>query len=196
LTRYSRGCAGRSTQGSEKTVKNEKTGSGNLSFYLYCAETFHMDKKKSGFIQNETISRLNTLSTKDMGKWGKMNAQQMVEHVSDFFKVSSGKIVLPLSTPVEVLPKYKEFLMGDREFRENTRAPVTVVPEEPFPARHPSFSGSVNELRSEIDAFITYFKDHPDAKTVHPVFGELDYGEWVLLHYKHVTHHLRQFGVL
>ena len=42
----------------------------------------------------------------------------------------------------------------------------------------------------------TYFKNNPAAKTSHPVFGDLDFEEWVLLHYKHVTHHLKQFGAM
>jgi len=32
--------------------------------------------------------------------------------------------------------------------------------------------------------------------TLHPVFGELNFEEWILLHYKHVTHHLKQFGLI
>ena len=31
---------------------------------------------------------------------------------------------------------------------------------------------------------------------LHPVFGELNFEEWALLHYKHVTHPLRRFGLL
>jgi tRNA A58 N-methylase Trm61 len=47
-----------------------------------------------------------------------MNVQQMVEHVTDFFKVSFDHIKFDLVTPEEHLPKYKEFLMSDKEFRE------------------------------------------------------------------------------
>jgi len=50
-------------------------------------------------------------------------------------------------------------------------------------------------LHEAVDEFVEYFKNAPGKKTTHPVFGPLDFNEWVLLHYKHVTHHLRQFGV-
>ena len=125
-----------------------------------------------------------------------MNAQQMVEHVSGFFKVSTEKFKFPVLTPVEHLPKYKEFLLSDKEFRENTKAPAGVVPDEPRSATKASMAEALEELQQEIDHFIEYFKDHPGAKTAHPVFGELDFNEWVLLHYKHVVHHAKQFGVL
>jgi hypothetical protein len=33
-----------------------------------------------------------------------MNAQQMIEHLSDFFKVASGKTIFNLLSPPEYLP--------------------------------------------------------------------------------------------
>ena len=155
-----------------------------------------MDLVKLNFITNEFVSRLKNVSPDATGKWGKMNAQQMAEHVADFFKVSSAKIIFPLVTPTEHLPKYKEFLLSDKEFRENTKGPEGIVPEHPFPERNNSFTEALDELQNEINGFVDYFKNNPEAKTLHPVFGVLNFEEWVLLHYKHVTHHLKQFGAM
>lgn len=125
-----------------------------------------------------------------------MNAQQMVEHVTDFFRVSNNKIKLPVVTPEEHLPKYMAFLYSDKEFRENTQAPTDIVPEEPVAERNAGLPDAISELENEVNEFVAYFNGVPDRKTSHPVFGSLNYEEWVLLHYKHVTHHLRQFGLL
>ena len=122
-----------------------------------------------------------------------MNGQQMVEHVSDFFKISTGKLKFPLVTPVEQLPKYREFLYSDKDFRENTKAPV--LPEEPFSIRFPNIQESIFDLNNEIKTFKDKFTANKTLVMAHPVFGELNYEESVLLHYKHVTHHLRQFGL-
>jgi hypothetical protein len=62
-----------------------------------------------------------------------MSAQQMVEHITDVFCVSSGKIQFPITTPQPLLDKAKAFLNSDKMFRENTKSPV--LPEEPTPAR-------------------------------------------------------------
>ena len=153
-----------------------------------------MDQAKLNFIQNEYLQILKELPADARAKWGKMNVQQMVEHVSGFFKVSTEKIKFPFVTPPEHLPRLREFLTGDKEFRENTKAPGNIVPEEPRPAKYATMEGSLEEIGREVGYFITFFKSDPDKKTVHPVFGELNFEEWVLLHYKHVTHHLRQFG--
>ncbi len=154
-----------------------------------------MDEAKLHFLTKEFIPLLKELPADAKGKWGKMSAQQMVEHVSGFFKVSTQKLKIPLVTPIEHLPKFKEFLLSDKEFRENTKAPGNIVPEEPVPTRKASMNEAGEELQNEIDHFVAFFTDNPGTKTTHPVFGNLDYDEWVLLHYKHVTHHLRQFGI-
>jgi hydroxymethylglutaryl-CoA reductase len=55
---------------------------------------------------------------------------------------------------------------------------------------------AVENLERSISHFEDYFKENVGKLTMHPVFGELNFEEWVLLHYKHVTHHLRQFELL
>ena len=155
-----------------------------------------MDQAKLNFITKEYIPLLKNLPADAMGKWGKMNGQQMVEHVAMFFYVSSEKVKFDLVTPVEHLPKFKEFLLSDKQFRENTKAPINIIGEEALPLRHASMEEAVEELSRAIGSYVAYFKDNPDKKTVHAVFGDLNFEEWVLLHYKHITHHLRQFGLM
>ena len=154
------------------------------------------DTKKLHFITSDFIALIKNADATVAAKWGKMNFQQMVEHVTDFFKVSSNKIQIPLVTPIEHLPKYKEFLLSDKTFRENTKAPASILGEEPFPIRNTELSVAISKLEKQVNDFVAYFQNNPDAKTSHPVFGELDFDEWVLLHYKHVTHHARQFGLM
>ena len=52
------------------------------------------------------------------------------------------------------------------------------------------------KLAEAIAAFESYFKEDAEKETLHPVFGEPNFEEWVLLHYKHVIHHARQFGLV
>ena len=150
-------------------------------------------RDKVAFLKGEIFLLCNGLKSDSKGKWGKMNAQQMIEHVADFFDVSSDKKKYGLVTPEEHLPKFKAFLHSDKEFRENTMAPENIVPIEPLPVRHNSIEASIKELKRSVEDFFTFFEEDPLRTTVHPVFGPLNFEEWVLLHYKHVNHHLRQF---
>lgn len=155
-----------------------------------------MDQKKQTFINSESMLLFKNLAAGAEGKWGKMNGQQMIEHLAAFFYVSAGKIKFELVTPVEHLPKYKEFLLSDKEFRENTRAPLTVIGEDALPLRYATMQEALTNLQQSIQAFEDCFKENPLKTTLHPVFGELNFEEWVLLHYKHVAHHARQFGLM
>lgn len=171
-----------------------KAGLTACFFILHCVINKHMNKDKPDFVKNKFAALVKTLQADATGKWGKMNAQQMVEHVTGFFKVSTGQLHFPLVTPAEYLPKAKAFLLSDKEFRENTKAPV--LPEEPLPLQFATMNEAVAGLQKEINHFIDKFEKEPTLITQHPVFGDLNFEEWVLLHYKHVTHHAKQFGLL
>jgi len=148
---------------------------------------------KRKFLEDQFISLIQKIDPSASPRWGKMNAQQMVEHVSAFFRVSAGKLKFPLATPQELLPKYRAFLLSEKEFRENTKAPV--LPEEPLPLRHATMDEAIIDLEKQVNNFCKYFEDDLEKKTLHPAFGELNFEEWVQLHHKHVKHHLKQFGI-
>src|SRR4051812_26622105 len=107
-----------------------------------------MDKQKLEFLSYRLVPLLRELPSDTVMKWGKMNAQQMVEHLSGFFRVSTNKLHFPLLTPADQLPAFKAFLYSDKAFRENTRAPV--LPEEPLPVQFANYSDSVNDLEKEV----------------------------------------------
>lgn len=149
---------------------------------------------KSQFIKQEFVGLVSSLSATDKGKWGLMNAQQMSEHVADFFKVSTRQVLFNLVTPPEHLPKYKEFLWSEKEFRENTKAPM--LPAEPAATRNNTMIVAIEELQNDINYFFEFFEKNENTTTQHPVFGNLNFEEWILLHYKHTQHHAKQFGLI
>lgn len=154
-----------------------------------------MNEEKLAFLQTGYIPLVSKINADTTVIWGKMNAQQMVEHVAAFFKISSGKLKFPLVTPIEHLPKYREFLFSDIPFKPNTKAPVQILTEETVPVQEPDMPTAINMLQKEVDDFIAHFKDDALKTEQHPVFGDLNFEEWVLLNHKHVVHHLKQFGV-
>ncbi len=155
-----------------------------------------MHTTKLQFIQEDFFKLLTGLQPGATGKWGKMNGQQMVEHLSFIFSASSGKIKTTLAIPEEFLPKAKAFLWSDKEFRENTKAPAGLIPEEPQPLQHTGMDTAAADLRNEVNDFINYFSSNPGSTTMHPAFGELNFEEWVQIHHKHLLHHLKQFQLI
>lgn len=151
--------------------------------------------QKKEFLGADLFRELENLEPGQKPLWGIMNARQMVEHAAAFFDVSSGIIEFDQLTPEEYLPKYREFLYSDKPFRENTKAPVTIVPEVPKNARYEKLEDSVNHLQKSVNSFFGFFNTNPSATPVHPVFGPLSFDEWIMLHYKHMIHHMKQFGL-
>jgi hypothetical protein len=151
---------------------------------------------KAAFISNQLFISLQNLHADATPKWGKMNAQQMVEHLIDFIDLSVEKMHFPLAVPEEDLPKYKKFLMSEKQFRENTKAPATVLGETPLPVKLDSLDAAVLQLKISVADFFSFFAKYPDKKTLHPAFGWLNFDEWLMLHFKHTSHHLRQFELI
>lgn len=154
-----------------------------------------MHVEKIAFLQETLFQKINLLQAHTPSQWGVMDARQMLEHLAMFFDVSYQKLSFPLAVPQEHLPKYKQFLYSDKPFRENTKAPATLLGDEPLPYQFDSIEKAKENLAQSVNGFFAYFHSHPQATTMHPVFGDLNFEEWVLLHSKHVTHHLRQFGL-
>lgn len=155
-----------------------------------------MPPDKIIFIREKLVDLIAGLSEQEKPLWGKMNAHQMIEHLTDFFNVSIEKIVFPLVTPQEQLVKYRQFLYSDIAFRENTKAPTAILGDLPLPVKSATFIEAQKKLQETVEDFFGYFSLRPGKTTMHPVFGLLNFDEWIMLHYKHVQHHLRQFGVI
>lgn len=155
-----------------------------------------MLNEKKFFINDILFEKLNKLQPDAAGKWGRMNGQQMVEHLAFIFGASAGKVKTTLLIPEEFLPKAIAFLWSEKEFRENTKAPEGLIPEAPQPLKNENMQAAIEELKLEVDYFFEYFTKQPDIKVLHPSFGELDFEGWLQLHKKHITHHLKQFGLL
>jgi hypothetical protein len=152
-----------------------------------------MNLEKENFIRTKFISLLQKIPGSAQPQWGKMSLQQMIEHFSDVVMVASGKIKIPVVTPADKLPRFRDFLMSEKPFKENTKSPV--LPEEPQPLKKHTKEGAIGKLQEELIHFFEAFEKNPGLITTHPVFGELNFEENIQIMHKHALHHLRQFGV-
>jgi hypothetical protein len=153
-----------------------------------------MNADKAQFLKTRFIPLLKQIPSDQQPAWGKLTAQQMVEHFTDSVRIASGKtVVTNIITPEEQLEKMRGFVMSDKPFRENTPNPL--MPEVPAPVRNVSFNDAINELNKELNFFFSVFEKNNLQVTRNPFFGDFNYEQNVQLLHKHALHHLKQFGI-
>ncbi len=128
-------------------------------------------------------------------QWGQMTLQHMIEHLAILFEVAAGNNKVDVVTPPEKVEKVKRlFLLSDRELQRNFKAPI--LPENPIPYRFSGMNEAITNLKNRITDFENYYKNNPAQTENHPVFGALNYNEWLHFHNKHFTHHFKQFNLI
>ena len=123
-------------------------------------------------------------------QWGKMSPGQAMAHCSRAMETALGDTNLPRMLIGRIIggPVKKMALGNDDPMKRNSpTSPAFVVRDRPDVA----VEGA--RLIAMIDRFS---EGGPQACTRHPhtFFGPMTPDEWAILMYKHVDHHLRQFG--
>jgi hypothetical protein len=153
-----------------------------------------VNKEKLNFIKNDFIQLVSQLNGNETPQWGKMNAQQMVEHMGDAFLDATGMNKRTLLTPDEQLAAFRSFMMSDKDFKPNTKN--ALMSETPDPVKFENYEAALQRLKQCICDFENHFSENEMKKEMNPFFGELNFEEAVQLLHKHVRHHLRQFKLI
>jgi hypothetical protein len=137
--------------------------------------------------RRELHERLAHLTPHQRAMWGKMNAAQMVVHLADAMRMTFGDLpVVSKGGPLRY-PPLKQLLIYWLPWPQG----VPTAPE--LLGRAPSsWTTDVSELDALIDRFGR--EDRKRAWPAHPAFGRLNARQWGALGYRHIDHHLRQFG--
>jgi hypothetical protein len=139
----------------------------------------------------ELVARLNTLSPDTRPQWGKMNVAQMLAHCSVAYEMAFEDRHPPAGALMGwVLRTFvKRGVVGTTPYPKGspTSPAFKVSAEQDFQQERMRLMGYVERTAKEGSAF---FEGRPS-----PSFGPLTAEEWKNLLYKHLDHHLRQFGV-
>ena len=130
------------------------------------------------------ITRLNALNGSEVSLWGKMTEAQMLQHCRKQIEMALG--VIPTKPmyprPIQWLSKitFGYYLPWPKNL---VTAVEMVVSEQP-------------EFNLELEKMLNVFSDFTEAEQLHPhpIFGNLTKEDWGMIIYKHLNHHLKQFG--
>ena len=138
----------------------------------------------------ELQHRLAGLRPGSPRQWGKMSVAQMLAHCSKGIEMAAGELCPERALIGLIIGRLiKRVVLGDdKPMRRDSPTAKELMVEDA-----PDFEAEKTRLSSLIGRFVDA---GPAGCTSHPhaFFGPLNPGEWGILMYKHLDHHLRQFG--
>ena len=139
---------------------------------------------------DEVIGRIDTLQPATQRQWGKMDVAQMMAHCSATLDMASGRLNTPRAFVGRLIgPFFKSVFTNEKPFsRSSPTDPKLVVSDQrDFLREQEQLKLKVRQFHEGGEMQCTR---HP-----HPFFGALPPQDWARGMYKHLDHHLRQFGV-
>lgn len=144
---------------------------------------------------NETTralhQRIDKLTPETQPLWGKMSVDQMLAHCCTPYEHALGERNDGPSAIMKILLRlfFKKSMINEVPYKQNLpTAPSFVI------ADHRNFELEKTRLKGYISKIESLGKDYFEGKEQISL-GKLSADEWNNLLYKHIDHHLRQFGV-
>ena len=139
-------------------------------------------------VKQDIIDRINKLTAQSQRQWGKMDVAQMLAHVQQPIEVAYGKRELKSHWLLKLIgPLFKTKLYNGQPYKQGLPTDRSYV-----------MTGTVKDFEKEkqqLLELINHFHDTNLTEARHPVFGTFTKEQWSLATWKHLDHHLRQFGV-
>lgn len=141
--------------------------------------------------------RIQSLRPDTPARWGKFTAAQMLAHLIQSLRMTSGDLAIPLAPVPWVLSRapLKHLLIYVLPFPKGMSTFPELLARDAADAR--SLSADAWNVEQQV------FKDALDSVGAmdpagrwpdHGAFGPLTAREWGVLQYRHLDHHIRQFG--
>jgi hypothetical protein len=137
----------------------------------------------------QMVARIQKFEHNAPRLWGKMDASQMLAHCNGAMKTAVGETRMKRVFIGRILGKWaKKSFVGEKAISKNnpTAKEFLIVDKRDF-----------EKEKAELLNYVKRFHEAGEkgAPTYpHGFFGQMTQAEWGILQWKHLDHHLRQFG--
>ncbi len=139
------------------------------------------------FDREEVVGRIEHVTAESKPQWGKMNAEMMLAHLVASMRMAKGELeVKPKKMPIRFFP-LRQLIVYWLPFPKGAPTAPELLPSDP---------GAIEENKRQLAQLIKDVggRGAMDLWPYHPAFGNLGRRGWGVLTWRHIDHHLRQFG--
>ena len=134
------------------------------------------------------MERIEKLTPQTQRLWGKMNVNQMLAHCSAGLEMASGRITPPRSFMGRIIGGFfKDMYINDKPFEKSSPTSLKIENNIDYAKEKQRLKETISRFSQDGIAGVT--------SQPHPFFGRLTPVAWGKGMYKHMDHHLKQFGV-
>lgn len=135
------------------------------------------------------VGRINSLTPDSKAIWGKMSVSQMLAHCGEPIKAGFGEIKLKRGLAGILFGRIaKKTMLGEKPFKHGLPTDKKFIFKDDL---------NFDDEKNKLIALVSRIAENGPAgisKEPHPFFGQLTTEEWDALTWKHLDHHLNQFG--
>jgi len=138
-------------------------------------------------VKQQIIDRINCLAPQSPRQWGKMDVSQMLAHLQQPLEVALGIRTIKGSFFMNlILPLFKKTLWDEKPWKKGIPTdPTYITTAEPK---------DFHQEKAKLLDLIHQFNESALSDKKHPVFGFMTKEQWSKSAWKHIDHHLKQFG--
>ncbi|MFL5549729.1 MAG: DinB family protein [Gemmatimonadaceae bacterium] len=138
--------------------------------------------------RQELLDRLERLSPDARPLWGRMSAPQMLAHLADWMLMAKGDLNTAAKKRILRYPVVKQLVIYWLPWPKGVPTAPELLGRTPL-----EWAIERAAVRQHVQSFAKL--DPKAAWPDHPAFGKITPRAWGVLGYRHMDHHLRQFGV-
>jgi hypothetical protein len=132
--------------------------------------------------RKELIARVDSITADTKPRWGNFTSRAMLDHLARSAEMAAGeRVVAPKKLPIRFFP-LKQLIIYLLPFPKGAPTAPELLNDSPEP---------IEKSKETLRRIVSGFDPKPGA---HPAFGKMSAHAWSVLVYRHMDHHLRQFG--
>lgn len=138
-------------------------------------------------VYRDLVARVNAVQSDDQRQWGTMTAGQMLAHCAEAIEVANGKSLKGTPFIIRMIGGLiKRVVLNDKPYPRSVRT-------------HPQYimdgEEDIDEQRQRLLESMADLRRNQAERFQHDLFGTMTRAEVGWGMYKHLDHHLQQFGV-